>query len=55
MKTKQDNNVTDHISVIYNENETKLSWPIRLTPSKSNFEVDSTSHYRESTKLQYPM
>ena len=26
-----------------------------LAPSKSNFEVDSTSHYKESTKLQYPM
>lgn len=28
MKTKQDNNVTDHIGVVYAENETELSWPI---------------------------
>ena len=37
-----------------------LEWgpwrPIRLlTPSKSNFEIDSTSHYRESTALRYPI
>ena len=28
MKTKQDNDVTDHIGVVYAENETKLSWLI---------------------------
>ena len=29
--------------------------PLRvLTPSESNYEVDSISHYRELTKLQYP-
>ena len=38
----------------------KLEWqplgPIGvLTPLKSNFEVDSTSHYRELTELQYLM
>ena len=27
-KTKQDNNVTNPISVVYLEKETKLSWPI---------------------------
>ena len=26
-----------------------------LAPSESNFEADSTSHYRKSTELQYPM
>ena len=26
-----------------------------IASSKSNFEVDSTLHYRESTALQYPM
>ena len=26
-----------------------------LGPSESTYEVDSTSHYRESTTLQYPM
>ena len=29
MKTKQDNDVTNHTSVVYIEIETKLSWPIR--------------------------
>ena len=28
IKTSQDNDVTDHIGVIYTENEIKLSWPI---------------------------
>ena len=28
MKTKQDNNVTDHIGAIHIENETMLSWSI---------------------------
>ena len=28
MKTKQDNNETDGTSVVYAENETKLSWSI---------------------------
>ena len=27
-KTKQDNDVTNHINVIYAENETKLLWSI---------------------------
>ena len=26
-----------------------------LAPLKSNFEIDLTSYYRESTALQYPM
>ena len=26
-----------------------------LSPLESNFEVDSTFHYTESTKLQYPL
>ena len=26
-----------------------------LAPSESNSKVDSTSHYRESIELQYPM
>ena len=26
-----------------------------LAPSKSNFEIDSTSHYKKSTALQYLM
>ena len=26
-----------------------------LALSKSNFEIDLTSHYKESTTLQYPM
>ena len=26
-----------------------------LAPSESNSKVDSTSHYRESAELQYPM
>ena len=26
-----------------------------LAPLKSNFEIDSTSHYRETIALQYPM
>ena len=26
-----------------------------IAPSKFNYEVDLTSHYRESTELQYPM
>ena len=29
MKTKQDNDVTNHTGVVYIEIETKLSWPIR--------------------------
>ena len=29
MKTRQDNNATNHTSVVYVENKTKLSWPIR--------------------------
>ena len=29
MKTKQDNNMTDHMSAFYVENETKLSWLIK--------------------------
>ena len=29
-KTKQ-NNVTDHIGVVYEESETKLSWPVITT------------------------
>ena len=28
IKTKQDNDVTDHTRVGYTENETKLFWPI---------------------------
>lgn len=28
IKTNQDNDVTDHIGVIYTENEIKLLWPI---------------------------
>ena len=28
---------------------------IVLAPSESNFKVDSTSHYKESIALQYPM
>ena len=30
MKIKFDNNVTDHKGVVYVENDTKLSWSIRL-------------------------
>lgn len=30
MKTKQDNDVTDCIGVVYTENKTRLLWPIRL-------------------------
>ena len=29
MKTKQDNDVIDHTSVFYIENDTELSWLIR--------------------------
>ena len=28
-KTREDNNVTDHIGAVYAENDTELSWPIR--------------------------
>ena len=28
MKTKQDNNVIDHIGEFYGKNDTELSWPI---------------------------
>ena len=28
-KTRQDNNVNDHTSLLYAEYESKLSWPIR--------------------------
>ena len=28
MTTRQDNDMTDHIGVIYAKNDTKLSWPI---------------------------
>ena len=31
MKTKEDNDVIDRIGAIYAENETELSWPIRLS------------------------
>ena len=44
----------DRIGAVYDGNETKLSWPIGLAPSKSNYEVELTSHYRESIELQYP-
>ena len=27
-KTKQDNDMTDHTSVVYIENDTEMSWPI---------------------------
>ena len=38
------------------ELERGLVGPIRvLAPSKFNFEVDPTSHYRKSTELQYHM
>ena len=30
MKTKQDNDMTNHISAVYVENDTELSWPIGL-------------------------
>ena len=30
MKTRHDNNMIDHIGVVYHENEIELSWPIRL-------------------------
>ena len=30
MKTKQDNDMTDHIVVVYIENDIELSWPIRF-------------------------
>lgn len=30
MKTRKDNDVTDHTIVVYVENETKVSWPIEL-------------------------
>ena len=30
MKTRHDNEMTDHIGAIYAKNETKLSWSIRL-------------------------
>ena len=29
MKTKHDNDMTDHIGAVYTVNETELSWPIR--------------------------
>ena len=29
MKTRQNNDVIDLTGVVYDENETKLSWPIR--------------------------
>ena len=29
MKTRQDNDVTDRASVVYNNNDTKLLWPIK--------------------------
>ena len=29
MKTRQDNDMIDHIDAIYAENDTKLSWSIR--------------------------
>ena len=31
MKIRQDNDVTDRTRAIYDENETKLSWPIGLS------------------------
>ena len=43
--------MTNHIGAVYAENETKLSWPIRLALLESNLEVDLTSYYRESTEL----
>ena len=48
-------NLTNHASKVY-----KVQWrPLRrrriLDPLKSNSKVDSTSYYKESTKLQYPM
>ena len=30
MKSKQENDVTDYIDVVYTKNKTELSWPIRL-------------------------
>ena len=30
MKTREDNDVIDHIGVVYIKNDTKLLWPIRL-------------------------
>lgn len=36
MKTNQDNDVTDHIGVVYVENNTKLPWPIE--PDASYFQ-----------------
>ena len=29
-KTKEDNDVSDHIGVVYIKNDIELSWPIRL-------------------------
>ena len=31
MKTRQDNNVIDYTGVVYIENKTKLSWPIKTS------------------------
>ena len=43
MKTRQDNDVTDGISVFYAKNDTELSWLIRLgifmTKTKQNNDV----------------
>ena len=55
MKTRQDNDMNDRTSAVYAKSETKLSWSIGLAPSESNSKVDWTSHYRESTELQYPI
>ena len=41
MTTRKDNGVTNHIDVVYSENETELSWPIG--PGAVN---DKTNHQK---------